>query len=65
MLALKPHDRFNLLNIEIKSMETIEDILQDDGIGLLEDQSEDIFDLKHVKPFSERQKADYVAKKKM
>jgi hypothetical protein len=43
---LKPYDRFNLLKvIEINS---IDDILNDDAFGLLRDDKDDIFTLKHV-----------------
>ncbi|MGE4420581.1 MAG: GIY-YIG nuclease family protein [Sulfurimonas sp.] len=58
---LKPYDRFNILEkVEINS---IEDILNDDVFGLLENEnSEDIFTLKHVP--KERDQADYVAQRK-
>ena len=43
---LKPYDRFNLLKVvEINS---IDDILNDDAFGLLRDDKDDIFTLKHV-----------------
>lgn len=62
---LKPHDRFNLLKVvEINS---IDDILNDDAFGLLRDDKDDIFKLKHVPNnfSSERSKADKVASREI
>lgn len=58
--ALKPHDRFNILEeIEINS---IDDILNDDAFGLLSGAEDDIFTLKHVP--KEREQTDFVAQRK-
>jgi len=62
---LKPYDRFNLLTIvEINS---IDDILNGDAFGLLRDDKDDIFTLKHVPNnfASERSKADKVASREV
>jgi hypothetical protein len=62
---LKPYDRFNLLKlVEINS---IDDILNDDAFGLLRDDANDIFTLKHVPNnfASERSKADKVASREI
>ena len=62
---LKPYDRFNLLKVvEINS---IDDILNDDAFGLLRDDKDDIFTLKHVPNnfSSERSKADKVASREI
>lgn len=62
---LKPYDRFNLLTIvEINS---IDDILNEDVFGLLRDDKDDIFTLKHVPNnfASERSKADKVASREV
>ena len=64
MIVLKPYDRFNLLDVEVKNIKSLDDIFNEDTIGLLEDDSDNIFDLKHVKPASERDKADFVARRK-
>lgn len=62
---LKPYDRFNLLKVvEINS---IDDILNEDVFGLLRDDKDDIFTLKHVPNnfTSERSKADKVASREV
>ena len=59
---LKPHDRFNLLEIVQKPIESIDDIWEDDDFGLLETSAESIFDLKHVS--KETTMPDYVASRK-
>ena len=57
---LKPYDRFNILkNVEINS---IDDILNDDAFGLLDEVDEDIFTLKNVP--KEREQTDFVAQRK-
>lgn len=59
---LKPYDRFNLLKIvEINS---IDDILNDDVFGLLRDDKDDIFTLKHVPKSKETNMPEYVASRK-
>ncbi|MBE0515373.1 GIY-YIG nuclease family protein [Sulfurimonas sp.] len=60
---LKPYDSFNILQkVEINS---IDDILNDDVFGLLENEnSEDIFTLKHVPKNSDIVKPDYIATRK-
>ena len=59
---LKPYDRFNLLTIvEINS---IDDILNDDAFGLLRDDKDDIFTLKHVPKLKETNMPEYVASRK-
>lgn len=61
--ALKPYDRFNILQeVEINS---IDDILNDDAFGLLgNDDSEDIFTLKHIQKQKETTMPEYVASRK-
>ncbi len=61
--ALKPYDRFNILQeVEINS---IDDILNDDAFGLLgNDDSEDIFTLKHIPKQKETTMPEYVATRK-
>jgi hypothetical protein len=59
---LKPYDRFKLLEIIKKPIESINDIWDDDDFGLLETSAESIFDLKHVP--KETTMPDYVASRK-
>lgn len=60
---LKDYDRFDILQkIEINS---IDDILNDDAFGLLgNDDSDDIFTLKHIPKQKETMMPDYVASRK-
>ena len=48
MLALKDEDEFGLLDVEMKSVSTLDDIYSDDSLGILDSDPEDIFKLKHV-----------------
>src|SRR5687767_14420814 len=41
---LKPHDKFGLLNFEIKQINSLNDILNDDEFGLLDDKAEGLFE---------------------
>jgi hypothetical protein len=59
---LSPYDRFNLLLVTQKPIESIKDIWDDDDFGLLETDAENIFDLKHVA--KETTMPDYVASRK-
>jgi len=65
-LALKKYDINGLLD-EVKEIENIEDILDSDPLGLLEDKnqnSNDIFNHKFTRGLTEREKADFIAKRK-
>lgn len=61
---LKSHDKFGLLNFEIKIIQSFDDIFNDDDLGLLEDDSEGLFEFKHIKKIDERASADFVARRK-
>ena len=62
---LKPFDRHNLLGyVEIEEI-TLDDILNDDDLGLLKTDDElDIFRYKHTPRNDSRAKTDFVAKRK-
>ncbi|MFX4267758.1 GIY-YIG nuclease family protein [Aliarcobacter butzleri] len=62
---LKPYDRHNLLShVEMNEI-TIDDILNDDELGLLKTGDElDIFKYKHIPKGNDRAKTDFVAKRK-
>lgn len=65
ILALKSYDRFGLLNLtEPKEYNSLDDLLQDDAFDLLGDDSEGLFDLKHVNYSEDRTSADFVARRK-
>jgi hypothetical protein len=62
---IKSSDRFGLLSIIPKEINSLEDIFDNDALGLLEDDSESIFTLKHIKKQDERASTDFVAKRKV
>lgn len=57
---LKPYDRYDIL--QLKEINSIDDILNDDAFGLLGSDEEDIFTLKNVP--KEREQTDFVAQRK-
>lgn len=59
---LLQHDKFKLLNTK-KIINSIEDIFENDDLGLLNDWLDDIFDIKHVP--HEIASSDYVAQRKV
>lgn len=60
--ALLCLDKHGLLKTEVKEIKSIEDIFADDDFGLLSNEADSIFTLKHVS--KERIMPDYVAKRK-
>lgn len=63
--VLKPFDRHNLLGYVEMEKQTIDDILNDDDLGLLDaDKDLDIFKFKHTPRPEERAEADFVAQRK-
>jgi len=64
MMALEPQDEFGLLNIEKKEINSLDDILGDDSLGILGDDAEGLFSFKHTPKDYEREKADFVARRK-
>jgi len=62
---LKGYDTFGLLKAEHKEIKTIEEILDNDPLGLLnDDDSEGLFEFKHIKRVEERASAEFVARRK-
>ena len=65
-IVLKEHDKHGLLN-NLKEVETLDDILRIDPLGLIKDEVNDepsIFIHKFTKKISEREKTDFVAKRR-
>lgn len=63
--VLKPFDRHNLLGYVEIEKQTIDDILNDDDLGLLDaDKDLDIFKFKHTPRPEDRAEADFVAQRK-
>ena len=62
---LKPFDRHNLLGYVEIDKPTIDDIFNDDDLGLLETNNDlDIFKYKHIPKTQDRAETDFVAKRK-
>jgi hypothetical protein len=64
IVMLRDHDKFGLLNYEQKQINSIDDIFNDDTLGLLDDDSEGLFEFKHIINQDERASADFVARRK-
>jgi len=63
--ALKDYDRHRLLNSEEKEdINSIKDIFESDDLGILEDDTDSIFDLKNIPEPKERESADFIARRK-
>lgn len=60
--SLAQYDRHNLLNVVIKEINSIDDILNDDAFGMFDDEEEDIFTLKHIP--KEINMPDYIGRHK-
>ncbi|WP_299050200.1 GIY-YIG nuclease family protein [uncultured Polaribacter sp.] len=61
---LKPYDSHNLLNTK-EEVKSVEDILNDDDLGILDtDETLSIFKLKHVPSSTERGETDFTARRK-
>lgn len=58
--VLLEHDEFKILNVK-KAVTSIEDIFNDDDLGILGDWSDDIFNIKHIP--KESASPDYVAQR--
>lgn len=64
ILALKPQDKYNLLQTTTKEITSLDDILSDDVFDILGDDSEGLFTFNHTPTDVERAKADFVARRK-
>ena len=64
--VLLPYDYYNLLESEETKSVSVEELISDDPLGLLDgdDEADSIYKLSHVKP-SERLRPDYIAHRKV
>jgi hypothetical protein len=63
--VLEPQDKYGLLNVEKKEINTIDDIFEDDLLGIFDDgEAENLFQFKHTPREIERAEADFVARRK-
>ena len=64
MEMLKVHDIYGLLDYTPKEVTSLDDVINDDVLGILGDDDTGLFNLKHVTKFNERESADFVARRK-
>ena len=63
MMALEPQDKYGLFDFEKKEINSIDDIFEDDMLGIFDDENADLFEFKHTPKPDERAKADFVARR--
>jgi hypothetical protein len=62
---LASHDKYGLLQKpREKEIKNIDDVFESDNLGLLDDDSNGLFDLKHVPGRTDRESADFIANRK-
>jgi hypothetical protein len=61
---LKVQDIYGLLDYTPKEITSLDDVINDDVLGILGDDNTGLFDLKHVTKFKERESTDFVAQRK-
>ena len=65
MLALEPQDKYGLLNVEKKEINSIDDIFNDDLLGIFDDgEAQSLFEFKYTPREIARAEADFVARRK-
>ena len=65
MLVLEPQDKYGLLNVEKKEINSIDDIFNDDLLGIFDDgEAQSLFEFKHTPREIARAEADFVARRK-
>ncbi len=65
MLALEPQDTYGLLKVEKKEINSIDDIFNDDILGMFDDgEAQSLFEFKHTPRELARAEADFVARRK-
>lgn len=63
-LALEEADKHNLLPKQAKEINTIDDIFEDDILGIFSSDDGDLFNFKHTPKEIDRAQADFVARRK-
>jgi hypothetical protein len=65
MLALEPQDTYGILKVEKKEINSIDDIFNDDLLGIFDDgEVQSLFEFKHTPREIARAEADFVARRK-
>ena len=65
IIALEPQDTYGLLKVEKKEINSIDDIFNDDILGMFDDgEAQSLFEFKHTPRELARAEADFVARRK-
>lgn len=65
MLVLEPQDKYGLLKVEKKDINSIDDIFNEDLLGIFDDgEAQSLFEFKHTPREIARAEADFVARRK-
>ena len=65
MIALEPQDTYGILKVEKKEINSIDDIFNDDILGMFDDgDAQSLFEFKHTPREIARAEADFVARRK-
>ena len=65
MIALEPQDTYGILKVEKKEINSIDDIFNDDILGIFDDgDAQSLFEFKHTPREIARAEADFVARRK-
>lgn len=65
MIALEPQDTYGILQVEKKEINSIDDIFNDDILGIFDDgEAQSLFEFKHTPRELARAEADFVARRK-
>lgn len=65
MLVLEPQDKYGILKVEKKEINSIDDIFNDDLLGIFDDgEAQSLFEFKHTPREIARAEADFVARRK-
>jgi hypothetical protein len=66
MMVLEPEDKYNILKTEKKVINSLDDILDDDLLGIFDEDEEtkSLFDFKYTPRETERAETDFVARRK-
>lgn len=62
--SLLEFDRYHLLPVEQKELNSVHDLFANDDLGILENEDENLFQLQHVPEYKERESTDFVARRK-
>jgi hypothetical protein len=62
--VLLDFDEFHLLDVESKEIKSMNDVFEDDEVGILDNAEEGIFQMKSISAHNERNAAEYIARRK-